>query len=105
MEYKNLFNRDQYISRKDLGSNINDEVLNEVSLYHNGKLVGTKKGENVFKFDILRENGIMICESKPEKTLPEALSPYKVHREYGYGKIKVTVYTREAGCIGEGFDR
>ncbi len=29
--------------------------LDEVSLYHNGKLVGTKKGENVFKFDITME--------------------------------------------------
>ena len=27
--------------------------LDEVSLYHNGKLVGTKKGKNVFKFDIV----------------------------------------------------
>ena len=30
--------------------------LKEVSLYHNGKLVGTKKGENVFKFDITLED-------------------------------------------------
>ena len=29
--------------------------LNEVSLYHNGKLVGIKKGESVFKFDIVLE--------------------------------------------------
>ena len=29
--------------------------LPEVSLYQNGKLVGTKKGENVFKFDITLE--------------------------------------------------
>lgn len=29
--------------------------LDEVSLYHNGKLVGTKKGEHVFKFDITLE--------------------------------------------------
>ena len=29
--------------------------LNEVSLYQNGKLVGTQKGENVFKFDIMLE--------------------------------------------------
>ena len=29
--------------------------LDEVSLYHNGKLVGTKKGENVFKFEIVLE--------------------------------------------------
>lgn len=30
--------------------------LDEVSLYHNGKLVGTKKGENVFKFEIILED-------------------------------------------------
>ena len=29
--------------------------LDEVSLYHNGKLVGTQRGENVFKFDIVLE--------------------------------------------------
>ncbi len=30
--------------------------LDEVSLYHNGKLVGTKKGEKVFKFDVVLED-------------------------------------------------
>ncbi len=30
--------------------------LDEVSLYHNGKLVGTQKGKNVFKFDIILED-------------------------------------------------
>ena len=30
--------------------------LDEVSLYHNGKLVGTKKGENIFKFEIILED-------------------------------------------------
>ncbi len=30
--------------------------LDEVTLYHNGKLVGTQKGENVFKFDIILED-------------------------------------------------
>lgn len=30
--------------------------LDEVSLYHNGKLVGTQKGENVFKFDIILDD-------------------------------------------------
>ena len=29
--------------------------LPEVTLYHNGKVVGTQKGENVFKFDIVLE--------------------------------------------------
>lgn len=56
----------------------------------------TKAIDMVFEFDILRENGIMVCESKPEKELPEPFSPYKVHREYKYGKIKITLYTREA---------
>ena len=30
--------------------------LDEVSLYHNGKLVGTQKGEHVFKFQIVMED-------------------------------------------------
>ena len=41
--------------------------LPEVSLYHNGILVGTKKGHNVFKFDITlaKENKLEDLESSP----------------------------------------
>ena len=53
--------------------------LNEVSLYHNGKLVGTKKGENVFKFDITLE-----AENKLEVKAGEysdSCTIYKVDEE------------------------
>lgn len=50
--------------------------------------------ENVFKFDILKENGIIICESRAEKILPELAEPYYKVKEYKYGKIKITLYSR-----------
>ena len=52
--------------------------------------------ELVNRFDILRENGIMICESQREKVLPEVTEPYFKMREYAYGKIKLTTYSRKA---------
>lgn len=45
--------------------------------------------------DILKENGIMICESPLDKVLPEVALPYVKGKEYRYGKIKVTLYRRE----------
>ena len=48
------------------------------------------------EFDILKENGIIVCESKVEKPMPELLEPYKKLREYKYGKIKITTYSRSA---------
>lgn len=50
--------------------------------------------ENVFKFDILKENGIIICESRTEKELPDLSMPYYKAKEYKYGKIKITLYSR-----------
>ena len=51
--------------------------------------------QEITKFDILSEHGIMICESAVEKQLPELEQPYKKGREYHYGKIKLTVYHRQ----------
>lgn len=51
--------------------------------------------ELVSQFDILREHGIIICESPQEKSLPDLSAPYGKYREYRYGKIKVTVYHRD----------
>lgn len=51
--------------------------------------------ELISQFDILREHGIIICESPQEKILPELSAPYGKYREYRYGKIKVTVYHRD----------
>lgn len=51
--------------------------------------------QNITRFDILSEHGIMICESAAEKQMPEPDAPYEKGREYRYGKIKLTVYHRQ----------
>lgn len=51
--------------------------------------------ELISQFDILREHGIIVCESPQDKTLPELSEPYSKYREYRYGKIKITVYHRD----------
>ena len=53
--------------------------LNEVSLYHNGKLVGIKKGESVFKFDIVleKENKLEVKAGKYK----DSCVIYKVEQE------------------------
>ena len=60
--------------------------------------------ENALKaiqsFDILREGGIMVCESMPEKQLPDLIAPYYKGREYRYGKIKISIFGRENGESG-----
>ena len=51
----------------------------------------------ITQFDILREHGIMICESKMSQEFPPVAAPYVLHRTYRYGQIKLTVYHREEG--------
>jgi 16S rRNA (guanine(966)-N(2))-methyltransferase RsmD len=51
----------------------------------------------IFEFDILRENGIIVCESKSDKILPEVPTPYQKGREYRYGRIKITIIGKPAG--------
>jgi len=50
----------------------------------------------IFKFDILSDGGIIVCETMRNQALPDALPPYFKHREYFYGKVKLTVYGKEA---------
>lgn len=52
--------------------------------------------QNTIAFDILKENGIMICESRQDKPMPDVPAPYRKGREYKYGKIKLTLYRRDA---------
>ena len=54
--------------------------------------------EKIARFDILREYGIIVCESGAEWTLPALESPYEAGREYRYGQIKLTV-CRRAGSV------
>ena len=51
--------------------------------------------EAISRFDILANHGIIICESPLDEEMPELASPYRLHRAYRYGKIKVTTYHRE----------
>lgn len=50
--------------------------------------------QKIFQFDKLNEHGIIICESKAAKEMPDAQMPYKKLREYRYGNVKITVYIR-----------
>jgi len=50
--------------------------------------------EKIVQFDNLNQNGIMVCETKAETDLPEVAEPYQKGREYRYGKVKITLYTR-----------
>lgn len=45
--------------------------------------------------DILSEAGIIICEARREKVLPEMTEPYRKRKEYNYGKVKICIYTKE----------
>ena len=51
--------------------------------------------EKIVAFDILSEGGIIICESRPDKELPNPESPYFLKKAYRYGKVKLTVYGRK----------
>ena len=53
-----------------------------------------KSVKRITEFDILRQHGIMICESAAERELPALPPPYERGREYRYGKIRLTVCRR-----------
>ena len=50
--------------------------------------------EDIARFDICREHGIIVAESAADQALPPLSGPYSIYREYRYGKIKLTVYHR-----------
>ena len=54
--------------------------------------------EKITRFDILREHGIIVCESGADWTLPPVPPPYEAGREYRYGQIKLTV-CRRSGSV------
>ncbi len=51
---------------------------------------------NIIEFDILKENGIIICETNVERHMPEVEFPYKKGKEYRYGKIKIALYGKNS---------
>jgi len=50
----------------------------------------------ITEFDKLNINGIMICETKVDTSTPEVALPYILQKEYKYGGVKITKYTRGA---------
>ena len=60
--------------------------------YASGNL--EKALEKVAAIDIVSGNGIIVCESPVEHTLPELPGHYEKTGEYRYGKIKITLYRR-----------
>ena len=50
----------------------------------------------IFQFDILSVGGIIVVESLRGEEMPETPAPYVKGKTYNYGKISVTIYTRQA---------
>ena len=55
-----------------------------------------KTVRRILEFDKLRDNGIMVCETRADYVLPDAPEPRYARREYRYGKIKITLYRKNA---------
>ena len=51
--------------------------------------------ETINSVDILSDGGIILCESRREKTLPDMRVPYRKKKEYSYGRVKLTVYIKD----------
>ena len=51
--------------------------------------------EKINSVDILSYDGIIICEARRERDLPEMKAPYYKSREYRYGSVKLCVYKKE----------
>ena len=57
-----------------------------------------KSLEKLTRFDILREHGIIVCESGTDWSVSNLTPPYEAGREYRYGQIKLTI-CRRAGSV------
>ncbi len=50
--------------------------------------------EAVEAIDIVSENGIIVCENGSNTGWPEISLPYRLQKEYRYGRIKTALYRR-----------
>ncbi len=51
--------------------------------------------ERINLVDILSDGGIIICEARRERNLPETAAPYYKGKEYRYGKVKLCLYKKD----------
>ncbi len=54
-----------------------------------------KSMELVTTIDIVSENGIIVCENGSSAGWPTVSPPYRLQKEYRYGKIKTALYRRQ----------
>ncbi len=52
--------------------------------------------EKINSIDILSDGGIILCESRRETEMPEMQAPYYKRKEYRYGKVKLSLYSKES---------
>ena len=52
--------------------------------------------EKINSFDILSDGGIILCESRRETPMPDMRPPCSLRREYRYGKVKLSLYSKES---------
>ena len=52
--------------------------------------------EKINSIDILSDGGIIVCEARREKDLPNMRPPYHKRREYAYGRVKLCLYSKES---------
>ncbi len=52
--------------------------------------------EKIKLFDILTDGGIIIVETRKNKTLPVMDYPFRMIKEYEYGSVKISKFTKEA---------
>ncbi len=50
--------------------------------------------KSINSIDILSDGGIIICEARRDRQLPEMTAPYKKLKEYNYGKVKLCKYVK-----------
>jgi 16S rRNA (guanine(966)-N(2))-methyltransferase RsmD len=55
-----------------------------------------KAMESITTIDIVSENGIIVCENGSSTPWPTVSEPYRLQKEYRYGKIKTALYRRSA---------
>ena len=60
-------------------SDLYEEVLNSINL-----------------FDILHDGGIIMCEARRGRELPELTGAYRKIKEYSYGKVRLCKYGKES---------
>ncbi len=61
--------------------------------YHTDLLEQSIQG--ILAFDILHDNGIMVCETAADRIMPSVDPPYVWGRDYRYGKIRLTLCRRQ----------